>query len=89
MSVILESNVEFTAREWLKKLRKEAGYTQAKLAKRVGISRSTYSMYEQGRRDPSIHVAIKIASLLKFSWTDFFESKIYNMCQVDLGGATL
>lgn len=89
MSVILESTEEFIARDWLKNLRKEAGYTQAKVAKKVGISRSTYSMYEQGRRDPSLRVAIEIAALLKFPWTQFFESKINNMCHVDLGGAIL
>ena len=47
----------------LKLLRKTMGMTQDKLASFLGISRSTYSSYENGRREPSMNVLGKIADL--------------------------
>ena len=47
----------------LKLLRKTMGMTQDKLASFLGISRSTYSSYETGRREPSMNVLGKIADL--------------------------
>ncbi len=36
----------------LRTLRKQDGLTQAELARRLGISKSTISMYENGNREP-------------------------------------
>ena len=47
----------------LKLLRSSMGMTQDKLASFLGISRSTYSSYENGRREPSMNVLGKIADL--------------------------
>ena len=47
----------------LKLLRSSLGMTQDKLASFLGISRSTYSSYENGRREPSMNVLGKIADL--------------------------
>lgn len=64
-------------REWLKNKRLEAGFTQEQVAKKAEIARTTYAMIEQGERDPSVEVAARIASALKFKWTLFFEGKVH------------
>lgn len=67
-------------REWLKKKRIEAGFTQEKVANKAGIARTTYAMIEQGKREPSVAVAAKIAKALKFNWTIFFKIKVHEKC---------
>jgi putative transcriptional regulator len=66
-------------RDWLKEKRLKRGLTQEQLAEMVGIARTTYAMYEQGERDPSVGVAIKIGDTLKFNWPLFFEDKVHEM----------
>lgn len=44
----------------LRKLRKEATYTQDELAKRAGISASYISQLETGRKDPTERVITKL-----------------------------
>lgn len=51
-------------------LRREAGMSQAQLAALLGISPSAMGMYEQGRREPSLHLLGKMAEILKVS-TDY------------------
>lgn len=46
--------------------------TQAEIASRVGISQSTYAMYETGKRVPSDEVKIKISKLYKRSVQSIF-----------------
>ena len=60
-------------RSWLKKLRHESNLTQEQLAKKVGISRTMITEIENGNANPSVRVAKKIASVLGFNWTRFFE----------------
>lgn len=60
-------------RHWLIKQRGEL--TQEKIAELARISRSAYSNIEIGKRDPSVDVAKRIASVLGFDWTFFFEDK--------------
>ena len=50
--------------EILKKFRTEKNITQANMSKLLGLSRSTYSLYELGRREPNIDTLKKIASIL-------------------------
>lgn len=45
-------------------LRRNKGWSQAKLAKILGLSTSTVAMYEQGRREPPISVIIALANAL-------------------------
>ncbi len=47
----------------LKKLRQDAGYTQAQAAGLLGISASAIGMYEQGRREPDLELTQKICDL--------------------------
>ncbi|MGQ0803136.1 MAG: helix-turn-helix transcriptional regulator [Actinomycetota bacterium] len=43
-----------TPAELISRARRRAGYTQAELAARAGISQSAISAYERGERDPAI-----------------------------------
>ena len=51
----------------IKKLRKEAGYTQESFAKKLGVKRSLIGSYEEGRAEPRLQTVNKIASLLNVS----------------------
>ena len=52
----------------LKTLRKQKKLTQAEIADRLGIARTTYAMYEQGKREPDFATLANMA--------DFFEVSI-------------
>ena len=47
----------------LRVLRAEREWTQAQLAQKVGVSRTTINAYETGRYVPSLFTAFKIARL--------------------------
>ncbi|MFC7364498.1 MULTISPECIES: helix-turn-helix transcriptional regulator [Bhargavaea] len=64
-------------REWLKEKREKKNLTQEQVAIKVGVARTTYAMYEQGRRNPDVGVAVRIGDLLKFKWTLFFEEEVH------------
>ena len=51
-------------------LRRSAGMSQTDMAKQLGISTSAVGMYEQGRREPSVDMLIRIAQLFDVT-TDF------------------
>jgi putative transcriptional regulator len=51
-------------RNRIKELRTGAGWTQEDLARRAGVSRQTIISIEGGRYDPSLPLAMKLASLL-------------------------
>ena len=57
--------------KWLKDLRLEN--SQESIAKKVGISQQHYSLIEKGEREPSVAVAKRIAAVLGFDWTKFYE----------------
>ena len=46
--------------EKLKECRKQAGYTQLDMAKLIGVARTTYAEYEQGKIQPPIDKVQKI-----------------------------
>lgn len=62
--------------DWLKGARTERGLTQDQVAEAVGgISRTAYTNIETGARRPSVEMAKKIAGVLGFEWTRFFEDE--------------
>lgn len=61
--------------EWLRKKRTNAGMTQEKIAALAEISRGAYANIESGGRRPSVAVAKRIAAVLEFDWTTFFNSE--------------
>lgn len=60
-------------RDWLVDKRKEKGMTQDEVATDCGISRQYYSFIEKGDRNCPVETAKKIAAVLGFEWTRFFE----------------
>lgn len=61
-------------RSWLVKLR--GNQSQDKLAKKIGVAQSTYAAIETGSRNPSVETAKKIAMVLGFEWTKFFDEVV-------------
>lgn len=59
-------------REWLVTLRGKQ--SQQEIAGKIGMSQSGYALIETGNRRPSVQTAKKIASVLGFDWTRFFEN---------------
>jgi len=62
--------------KWLVNLRREKNLTQVEVAELANMPRTTYSSIEQGRRRPSVENAMRIASVLDFEWTIFFEKEL-------------
>ena len=56
--------------EKLKQLRKEQQLTQEQLADKIDVARTTYSSYEQGRREPDNETLTRIANFFGVT-TDF------------------
>ena len=57
--------------KWLAEMRGDR--SQATLAKEIGIPQSTYAAIEVGSRHPSVSMAKRIAEVMGFCWTKFFE----------------
>lgn len=47
----------------IKKLRKESGFTQAQLAKKIGVNAVTLSRYETGNRKPKVDKLVKMSKV--------------------------
>lgn len=60
-------------RTWLRNKRTSKNVTQAALASQVGISRTMITEIENGKANPSVDVAKRIAAVLGFDWTLFYE----------------
>ncbi|EAG6563614.1 helix-turn-helix transcriptional regulator [Listeria monocytogenes] len=75
-------------RTWLKNLREEKGLTQLELAELSNVERTTYASIEQGRRNPSVANAMRIAEVLNVEWTIFFDPKVRDSAQklTEIGG---
>ncbi|AFM41139.1 putative transcriptional regulator [Desulfosporosinus acidiphilus SJ4] len=56
----------------LEEIRKQRGITQEELADRLEVSRQTISSLENGRYNPSIILAFKIAHLFNLSIEEIF-----------------
>lgn len=80
----MEGGETMTPRKWLKEIRFEKSMTQQEVAERARIERSYYTMIEQGKRTPSVQVAMDISKALNFSWTIFFENKCNELTQKQL-----
>ena len=51
----------------LKELRQSKGFTQDKLASKLGVARSTIAMYENGASEPDFQTLTKIANIFNVS----------------------
>ncbi len=61
--------------EWLIEHRNEARLTQCEVAELANISQSHYAAIETNVRKPSVKTAKKIAEVLGFPWTRFYEAE--------------
>ena len=59
-------------RNRLKELRADKNWTQAQLAKKLGVSRQTVNAIETEKYDPSLPLALKIARLFQQQVEDIF-----------------
>ena len=71
----------------LKTLRIKEDYTQAQLAKKLGLTKSVISAYENGLRLPSYDVLIHISKIFHVT-TDYLLGQEPQK-QIDLSGLTL
>ena len=53
--------------ENLKEARLKSGLSQKDLSENIGVAKSTYSLYESGKREPNVDTIKKIASELNVS----------------------
>lgn len=60
-------------RMWLVKKRNARKLSQKTMSSLAHISQQSLSSYESGLRTPSVQVAKRIAEILNFDWTKFFE----------------
>lgn len=63
-------------RNRLRVLRAEYRWTQAELARRLGVSRQTVNAIETGRFDPSLPLAFRIAQLFEMSIEQVFQPEL-------------
>lgn len=61
-------------RDWLADFRQLANMTHEKVSVRCDITRQFYSMIENGERTPSVETAKRIAEVLNFDWTRFYDT---------------
>jgi putative transcriptional regulator len=61
--------------QWLRAIRKEKGLSQSRVAEAAQISQQYYNMIELGQRgNPlNVNVAKRIAAVLDFEWTRFYQ----------------
>jgi len=59
----------------LKVLRAERDWSQAELARRLGVSRQTVNAIETGKYDPSLPLAFRIAHLFELPIEAIFEAE--------------
>lgn len=60
-------------RYWLINYRKRKGLSQANVAEKIEVTQQMYNYIENNKRNPSTKLAKKIADVLNFSWTKFYE----------------
>lgn len=61
--------------KWLKNVRTAKGLTCEQVGEASGITQQMYNFIENGKRRPSVETAKKIAAVLGFEWTRFFEDE--------------
>ena len=59
----------------LRSIRKKQNLTQESLSNMVNIHRTYYSMIENGKRTPSLKVAVSIKKALNYQYDDIFDNQ--------------
>ena len=58
----------------IRNLRKDRGWSQAELARRVLVSRNSINAVENGKFDPSLPLAFRIAQVFELAIEDVFDA---------------
>ena len=74
--------------EYLSRLRKKRGYTQAQMAEKLEIPRSTYTNYETGNRSPDLDMVERISDILGCSLDELFGRRAAPAMMVHEDGST-
>ena len=75
-NIDITSDMEvITLRTWLKDIRVKKELTQQEVANAANVDVTMICKIELGERRPSVEVAKKIASVLEFPWTRFYEDE--------------
>lgn len=61
---------------FIKSLRSERGFSQLEIAKKLGISRSSYIAFEQGKRELTLKEANQLSEIFEISLSDIQAGKI-------------
>lgn len=61
-------------RVWLVAIREQKNLSQKAVSSAAGVAQPTYWEYEHGISTPSVPVAKRIAAVLGFDWTIFYET---------------
>ena len=61
--------------KFIAECRKKKNLTQENLSKMINIHRTYYSMIENGKRNPSLQVAISLKRALNYQNDDIFEKQ--------------
>lgn len=64
--------------KFIKTLREQKGISQADIAKKLGISRTSYIAFEQNKRDISLGEIDKLSSILGFSFEELEQKEMPN-----------
>lgn len=72
VKLTFRSRRRYNVKNRLEEIRKEKGITQEELANALEVSRQTVGSLENGRYNPSIMLAFKIARLFNLSIEDVF-----------------
>lgn len=57
----------------IRTLREQRGFTQAELAKQIGVTRQTLIAIEQGRYSPTLELAFQISRVFGVALDDVFQ----------------
>ncbi len=71
----------------LKYLRKKRGYTQAEVAEKVGIKRTTYNSYENSKTVPPYDIVEKLADLYDVTIQEF-DNEMKNRTYLEISSIT-
>lgn len=61
--------------ENLRTIRESKNFSQKEIAEKIGVAKSTYSLYESGNREPNVETIKKIADVLDVSADELFGRK--------------
>lgn len=59
---------------FIREKRNHLGYSQAEVAKMLGISQSSYAKFETGTREANLSMVFELGKVLDFVAGDFFDS---------------